>query len=370
MRIVHVVTRSHRRGAEIVAIELADELDALGHHNQVVALVQAFDGGVEERLPPLVESKSVNARTMLQSGWRLRRMLDTWPADVVIAHGGWAAQVAAIGLRRRHGRRVWQRILGIPDRAWHGARRIYWRFIARRFDAAVVISSELEDEMNRLGYTNPVWRIPNARNPARFNAVDRETAAKQLRTELDLGDNDFVVAFVGHLVRQKQPAVAVDVVASMLENGCPVHLLIAGDGPLRASVEQRVAQRGISSSVTLLGHRDDLESIYGGADVVMITSESEGVPGVAIEAQMTGCPVITFAVGSVTDVIEHDVTGVVVEKPDVDVMARAAAELLADVPTRRVMSTAAREHSAAYSTARTAVTYDECLRSVCQGRRA
>src|SRR3954468_713379 len=104
MRIVHVVTRSHRRGAEVVAIELADELDALGHDNQLVALALAFDGGAEARLSPLVDTTSVGPATMIRSSWRLRRLLSASPADVVIAHGGWAAQVAALGLWPRRDR--------------------------------------------------------------------------------------------------------------------------------------------------------------------------------------------------------------------------------------------------------------------------
>src|SRR4051794_32244206 len=112
MRIVHVVTRSHRRGAEVVAIELADELDALGHDNQLVALALAFDGGAEARLSPLVDTTSVGPATMIRSSWRLRRLLSASPADVVIAHGGWGAQVAALGFwpRRdplRLGRVLW-----------------------------------------------------------------------------------------------------------------------------------------------------------------------------------------------------------------------------------------------------------------------
>jgi glycosyltransferase involved in cell wall biosynthesis len=201
MRIVHVVTRSHRRGAEIVAVELADELDALGHKDRLVALVRAFDGGVDARLRPLVDTKAINIGTMVQSGWRLRRMLSKENADVVVAHGGWAAQVATLALsKRRHGRLVWQRILGIPEAAWHGPRRIYWQAVARRFDASIVLSSELASEMTRLGYRGPVWSIPNARNPARFEAIDRDEAAARLRAEIDIANDVPLVGFVGHLV--------------------------------------------------------------------------------------------------------------------------------------------------------------------------
>ena len=70
-----------------MAIELADELDALGHDDRLIALALAFDGGVDPRLPPLVRATSIGPVTLLRSAWRLRRMLSALPADVVIAHG-------------------------------------------------------------------------------------------------------------------------------------------------------------------------------------------------------------------------------------------------------------------------------------------
>jgi len=301
---------------------------------------------------------------MVRSGWRLRRLLSGSPADVVIAHGGWAAQVVAFGLRSRHGRLVWQRILGIPERAWHGVRRTYWRGVARRFDAAIVISAQLEGEMARLGYRGPVWRIPNARNPARFEDVDRDDASARLQAQLRVAQGVFLIGFVGHFVAQKQPELAVDVLAAMRRDGRDAHLVMAGDGPLRASVEQRIAHHGLQSSVTLLGHRDDTEWIYGGVELVLITSASEGVPGVAIEAQMAGCPVVSFPVGSVADVVDHDETGVVLAQADVPSMAEAAGALLDDDQLRLAMSKLGRERSASYSTASTAVAYDSHLRAL------
>jgi glycosyltransferase involved in cell wall biosynthesis len=369
MRIVHVITRSHRRGAEIVAVELADELDALGHEDRLVALVRAFDGGLDARLRPLVDTRAINVRTMAESGWRLRRTLSNERADVVVAHGGWAAQVAALALsKRRHGKLVWQRILGIPDRVWNGPRRIYWQAIARRFDAAIVLSTELASEMTRLGYRGPVWSIPNARNPARFERINRDEAAARLRAELGIAADVPLVGFVGHLVAQKQPEMAIDVLLEMHRAGCPAHLVVAGDGPLRANVEQRIVRNALQSSVTLLGHRDDPEWIYGGIDVLLLTSASEGVPGVVIEAQMAGCPVVSFPVGAVTDVVDDLETGIVVERPDVSMLARAAAGLLSDDAGRSAMSKLARERSARHSTAHTALLYERHLRDLVSQR--
>jgi glycosyltransferase involved in cell wall biosynthesis len=79
---------------------------------------------------------------------------------------------------------------------------------------------------------------------------------------------------------------------------------------------------------------------------------------------MSGCPVITFDVGSVTDVIEDGVTGVVVPRSDVTLMADVAARLLGEPAARHAMSAAGRRRSELFSTARTASMYEDCFRAL------
>ena len=65
-------------------------------------------------------------------------------------------------------------------------------------------------------------------------------------------------------------------------------------------------------------------------ELALLTSEAEGIPGVAIEALMSGCPLVTFRVGGVDQVVENGVTGVVIDGHDPADMAKAVASLLAD----------------------------------------
>jgi len=359
MRILHVVSRSQRRGAELAALELADELDRLGHRNRVVALGPAFDGGQVPGLAPLGTARADGPRDLAAGAWRLRRMLAAEPVDVVLAHGGWPAAVAALAVRRSGPVLVWQRILGFPDRTWDGARRRAWAAVARRVDAAVALSEDHVTELRRLGYGGPVWVIPNFRNPDRFRHLDRPTAARRLRAELGIADGTSVVGFVGHLARQKRPDRALEVVARLLAEGCATHLVMAGTGPLRADLEALAARLGMTGSVTFLGQRDDVEWVMAGLDVMVLTSEAEGIPGVAIEALMAGCPVVTVPVGSVGEVVDDGRTGLVVDGDDPAVMAPAVARLLADDEARAVMSRECRSRIDRFSASAAAVAYAE-----------
>jgi glycosyltransferase involved in cell wall biosynthesis len=359
IRILHVVSRSQRRGAELVALELADELDRLGHRNRVVALGLAFDGGQAPGLVPLAVSRREGVRELAAGAWRLRRLLAAEPVDVVLAHGGWPAQVAALAIGRRGPLLVWQRILGLPDKVWDGVRRRWWATVARHVDAAVALTDDQVAELRRLGYQGPVWVIPNFRKPDRFRYLDRTVAAGRLRAELGVADGTSLVGFVGHLVRQKRPERALEVLARLRAEGGTAHLVVAGSGPLRPELEAQAGRLGVTGSVTFLGQRDDVECVLGGLDVVLLTSETEGIPGVAIEALMAGCPVVTVPVGGVGAVVEHGITGLVLDGNDPAPMAEAVARLLADDETRVAMSRESRSRTDRFSAPAAAAVYAE-----------
>ena len=206
---------------------------------------------------------------------------------------------------------MWQRILGFGDRVGQPGRRQWWRFVARRIDAAVVLTPEMGAELAALGFSGPVRTIANFRSPERFVAVDRVAAGRGLRAELGVEPEVRLLGLIGHLIEQKRPERALAVLQRVRAAGEPVHLVVAGTGPLRADFEAAAHARGLDQFVHLLGHRDDVEHVLGGIDILLLTSDSEGIPGIVIEATMTGCPVVTFPLGAVGTVVEDGTTGVV-----------------------------------------------------------
>ena len=111
-------------------MELADELAQQGHHNRVVALAPGFAGGHEPGLVPLSHAQGLGLRGLLSRLVRLRRVLADEAPDVVMAHGGAAAQLVVLAQPRRGPLLVWQRILGFPARTWSPVRRTWWKAIA------------------------------------------------------------------------------------------------------------------------------------------------------------------------------------------------------------------------------------------------
>ena len=170
-----------------------------------------------------------------------------------------------------------------------------------------------------------------------------------------------LLGFVGNLSREKRPERTLDVLARVLAQGQAAHLVVAGDGPLRAMFENEARGRGLEAHMSLLGHRPDVERLLGGVDLLLITSDVEGIPGVAIEAQMAGCPVVTFPTGGVREVVEDGRTGVVVDRPDTALMTEHVLRLLSCPDSRKRLGSEGRRRADAFSTARVADEYSDRL---------
>ena len=148
------------------------------------------------------------------------------------------------------------------------------------------------------------------------------------RAELGLPAGAFVVGTVGRLVREKNQAALVRAMAPLLS--ATRRLVIVGDGEERAAVERAVAALGDKSPfVALLGARSDTPRIYAALDVFALSSDSEGLPLVIVEAMASALPVVSTAVGGIPAVVVEGVTGALVPAGDVNALSARLAQLAA-----------------------------------------
>jgi glycosyltransferase involved in cell wall biosynthesis len=177
--------------------------------------------------------------------------------------------------------------------------------------------------------------IPNARRATDFRPVD-DVGRRKLRREFGLDDSHPVVAWVGAVSPEKRPDLAIDVAARLPD----IHLLLAGDGVDQSRVA-RLAADMAPGRVHLLGRTDRVRDVLGAADVLLLTSDSEGVPGVLIEAGLLGMPAVVTDVGFVREVVVDTVTGRVMPRGRADLLAAGVSDAFA---RRAEMGAAARRH--------------------------
>jgi glycosyltransferase involved in cell wall biosynthesis len=181
---------------------------------------------------------------------------------------------------------------------------------------------------------------------------------------LDLPADGPVVAFVARLARVKRPDRMIAVARHVPE----ATFVVAGDGPLRRELEATAP-----SNVRFLGWRPDMDNVYASADLILLTSDNEGMPVSLIEAALGGVPAVATDVGSTGEVVVDTVTGLTVAA-DIGSLVDAVRELLRDESRCRHMGATARDRAAdvfsvARMTAAHASLYGELMESSPASRR-
>jgi glycosyltransferase involved in cell wall biosynthesis len=342
LRLLHVVATARRRGAELSALDLMGALPE--RIDQRVAVLRG--GGSDDLAYP--------ARTDVLSGagWetarrfdpavarRLSRLVRTLAPDVVLAHGGDPLKYLATALLRGSPPVVYRRIGATPHWMAGRSRRSAYGLLIRRATRVIAVAEAMRRQLvDGSGVqTDRVVVIPNGVDPERVRPARGRAAT---RSELGLADDAPVILSLGALTGEKDPLTVVRVAAEVVRAVPEARHLLVGEGPLRSETQTEAARLGLGDRLLMLGPRSDVGDLLAAADLLLLPSRTEGLPAVAVEAGLAGLPVVASRVGGVPEVVERDVTGLLVEPGDVAGFVAAVAGLLGEPDRRRALGEAA-----------------------------
>lgn len=272
--------------------------------------------------------------------WRLIRLIRQHRIDVLQTHDMQTRRIGVIaaaltGVRHITSVHGWI----FNDRKEQLAKRLDARLI-RWADAVIAVSDRLKQELVAAGV--PAEKITLLRNGILLDDYASTDAGASLRRELGLSDDQPVVSIVGRLSPEKGHEVFL-LAASAIAADCPdARFLIVGDGPLESALKARARELGLADRVIFTGHRSDLASIYGITSVLVISSFTEGIPNVLLEAFANGKPVVATSVGGVPEVLQHGHTGWLVSPGDHAAIADRVVALLKNPHERSTMGAAGR----------------------------
>lgn len=273
------------------------------------------------------------APALLAAGARpaLRRLVDAgWDFDCLDAQYFYPDGVAAVRLGREFDRPVVITARG-SDVNVIARLRLPRRMIvaaAREAAAVVTVSAALRAALVDLGV--PAGRIEVLRNGVDLTAFRPPVARDALRESLGLGG--FTLLSVGNLVPLKGHVLVIEA----LRNLPDVALVIAGAGPCEAPLRRAIEAHGLTGRVRLLGRvgQAELAGWYGAADALVLASQSEGLPNVALEAMACGTPVVATAVGGTPEVVAAPEAGELIAERTAAGIVHAVVSLRARLPER------------------------------------
>jgi glycosyltransferase involved in cell wall biosynthesis len=191
-----------------------------------------------------------------------------------------------------------------------------------------------------------LFLIKNGISPDRLrvvhNGVDcSEFSRIRIRTDikkdLEIDGANPVILYLGRLTKEKGLPVLLEAFRRVLQEIPSTRLLVAGSGPLEMEVKEHARLLVIDKAIGFLGFRTDTVDLLGAADVLALSSETEGIPVCVLEAMSMEVPVVATAVGGTPEILENGKEGILVPPGDSRAFAEALLRILKNPEDGRVM---------------------------------
>lgn len=319
MRILLLTTGLKLGGAEQQVAALARQFTTLGHTVAIVSLTEGCDVALPESVDVLPLQMRKTPQSMALALRQARIFIRSWRPDIIHAH-----MIHA---------NLFARILGAISNTAppvvctaHSAREggrlsmLAYRLTDRWSQLTTHVSPQGRQAMIAAGAV-PARRItvvPNGIDTTQF----RPDAAQRQRTRAELGlhANTRLLINVGRLVKEKAQGPLIDAF-SLVKPGLDARLLIVGEGPLRAALEQRIRNHQLTEHIHLLGARQDVPALLNAADLFVLSSDIEGMPLAVGEALACELPVVATDASGVAELLGE--CGEIVPRGNPDALASA-----------------------------------------------
>jgi glycosyltransferase involved in cell wall biosynthesis len=334
LRIGLVIGQLHRGGAETQLVALAEGLKRDHDMEPVVyclSRVTEPNGPRLQRAGVTVHAFSRRGLSRLTRPWRLRRSLSRDRIDVVNAHLlGPTVQtsVAILGT-------------GMPFVSSYWSADLVRPAIWKRLESWAMGATDLVTANSRAGsdFVHSYYGVPSAKLRLISSGVTLAglPARAEARRSLGLPEDAPVVLGLFRLSPEKELDLFCRVVEGALGDLPGSTCLIAGDGPLRGWLEERVRGSSHRQCFRLLGPSDEVPTLLAAADLMLLTSRFEGMPSAVLEAMAAALPVVATRVGDVPRLVENGESGFLLPSGDEAGLLRGCREILESPALRRRM---------------------------------
>ncbi len=178
-------------------------------------------------------------------------------------------------------------------------------------------------------------------------SADAAANRGSIRRELQV-EQSFVVGMVARMAEPKDHACLISAFAAA-DLPATSLLVLVGDGPQRAAVEQLVEALGLTDRVRFLGGRADADRVVAGFDLAVLSSRWEGMPRSVVEAAAASVPIVATDVGGVHELIDDGISGRLVPVGDVESLAAALTDAYDRPEAYRNMAEVAERRAGAFS---------------------
>lgn len=339
MKILHISTPMGWRGGEQQAWYLVDALADMGIRN---AMLCPAGSEMEARLKPadcITFTFKSRGLLNLNLAYEVSKICKSQGIDLVHthdAHAHAAAVLAATFFRLKAPLVISRRV----DFAVSPTPFSRWKYNHHAVKRILCVSEEIRKitapSIRRKEYIRVV-----------HSGIDLKRYASApangiLHKELDLPSEVLLVGNLSALADHKDYTTWIRAAAEIIKIRKDIHFIIAGGGAEESRIKSLIGELGISNRVHMLGFRKDVVSVMQSLDVFMISSATEGLGTIVLEAFAAGVPVVATAAGGIPELVENGVTGLLVPVRDYKGLCKDVLRIFADTALRDQLVKAAR----------------------------
>ena len=284
----------------------------------------------------------------------LRQRIRALGPDIVHTHSSKAGFVGRMAARMAGVPRIFYTPHGHVFHSYYGPplTRMFIALerFAARFTERIVVLTDAEAEQHLavgVGRPGQFVKIPSGVDLA---AVRAEAAGgARVRRELGLSGETPVIGTVARLVAVKGLCYLVEAMPEILGRCPDAHLVLAGDGDQRPTLERLARELGVADRVHLLGFRRDAAAVTAALNVFVLPSLNEGQGRVLVTAMALGVPIVATKVGGVPEVVEDGCQGLLVPAADPRALGQAVAAVLTRPECAAALGAAGRSRAPLFS---------------------
>lgn len=327
LRILFLDTKPVRRGAQVFVQALKEQFEVSNLSVYRMFLYR------EDQYDNLTLSKSDKVFNFWDNHWmekwflfqpklffRLAREIRHLNPDIVLCNGSRTLKYAALVKKTsKNLNSKWIYRVIDSSKYWNNKFIItsLYRFcIIPTMDASVGVSQKSLSEMkSHYGFNKPAVAIPRALDVSHFSGFIPKVDS---RIKWKIDDNAFVILFLGNFAKQKRPDRFIQLVAALKGIHPNIHGLMVGDGPLKNDIIKEVSKLKIENEVTFAGYHQDVRPFIAMSQLLVLTSDTEGMPGVILEAAAMKVMSVCTNVGGINEFIVNYKSGILIDDRLVD----------------------------------------------------
>ncbi|MCZ2845024.1 MAG: glycosyltransferase [Candidatus Bathyarchaeota archaeon] len=328
MKILHLIQKPQNRGAETFACQLANHQIELGHE---VMIISIFTGIAE--LPWRNEIISIQGSTSNRffdfSAWKqLANYIEEFKPDIIQANAGDTLKYAIFSKLFFKWKTpiVFRNASEVGRYLSSNYQKIFNRFLYERLDGVISVSHASKKDLLR--------HFPFLVNLTQVIPIGLEEKLNIEVISLKPEGKQHIV-HVGGFSFEKNHQGLISIFQKVLNANDQTHLHLVGDGPLRLEIENLVKERKLEDKVSFYGFVNNPLSYIKSADVLILPSKIEGLPGVLLEAMYCKTPVVAYDVGGISEIVSNR-TGSLIKKGEEELFAAAIQENLVNPNIQKI----------------------------------